>query len=107
MLLLDTGANRAEMIGLKLANLDLALYISDSPPLPHLLSRRHPGALLSSEELGLRVERDSGGHPVHSDEWPRLTLEQSVCQEGSHEWESALSGVVQLRASRGSSWGLS
>jgi hypothetical protein len=34
---------------------------------------------------GLSVERRGGGHPVHSDEWPRLTLAQSVCQKGSLE----------------------
>jgi hypothetical protein len=29
-----------------------------------------------------RVGRDGGGHPVHGNEWPRLSLAQSACQGG-------------------------
>ena len=68
---------------------------------PHPAHHRHHRCTAVLGRSGSSVERDGGGHPVHGDEWPRLTLEQSVCQEGSHEWELALAGVVQLRASLG------
>ena len=45
----------------------------DTPP-----SKARLGALLSSEDFGSRVGRDVGGHPVHSDEWPRLVMRQSL-----------------------------
>ena len=43
-----------------------------------LPSSRRLGALLSSDDYGSRVGRDVGGHPVHSDEWPRLVMRQSL-----------------------------
>jgi hypothetical protein len=33
------------------------------------VSNRTPGALLSSDDFGLRVGRRGGGHPVYGDEW--------------------------------------
>jgi hypothetical protein len=66
-----------------------------APPRDEAAPRRT--ALL--KRIGSKVERLGGGHPVHSDEWPRLAC--------SRQWSvlvglSVLSGAVQVRASQDS-----
>jgi hypothetical protein len=40
--------------------------------------------------IGLSIGRDSGGHPVHSDEWPRLVMRQSLRRTSRLQYRSVL-----------------
>ena len=64
--------------------------------LDHL--RRHLRCIAVLRGMKSRVECDGGGHPVHSDEWPRLTLEQSACQGGclteSQRWPASAAACL-------------
>jgi hypothetical protein len=53
--------------------------------LPHHQAMLHPRCIAVLRRNWFESRAPWGGDPVHSDEWLRLTLEQSAYQKGSHE----------------------